>query len=78
MSRCYRVQVAERLDPAWSAWLHELIIHHNCDGSTLLVGVVTDHAALVEVLINIVAIGATLTALEPVSTRLWSVQVEVA
>lgn len=66
MSKLYRVQVAEQLDPAWSAWLHNLTIRHHHDGSTRLVGRVADHETLVKVLVKVVALGATLVALEPV------------
>jgi hypothetical protein len=74
MNRYYRVLVAEQIDPAWSAWLHNLTIIHNDDGSTALVGLVDDCEMFLSALSKLIAIGATLLAVDSVSAM--SIQVE--
>jgi hypothetical protein len=76
MNRGYRVLVAERIDPAWSAWLHNLVIIHNKDGSTALVGVVDDCEMLLSVLVKLIELGATLIGVEPVCASCRPVEVE--
>ena len=42
----YQVRIAGHLDPHWSAWFDGIRITHAADGTTLLVGLLVDQAAL--------------------------------
>lgn len=49
----YELRVRGHLDQHWSAWLEELTISYEEDGTTLLRGSLTDEAALYGVLMKI-------------------------
>jgi hypothetical protein len=53
MAETYRILVDGHLDTCWTDWLGGLVIHHQEDGTTLLVGPLTDQAALHGVLARI-------------------------
>ena len=60
MADTYRIRVRGHLDNRWSEWLGGLTIHHQEDGTTLLVGPVVDQAALHGVIIRIRDLGLPL------------------
>jgi hypothetical protein len=42
----YRIRIRGHLDPAWTVWFDELTLTQNDDGTTELVGPLTDQSAL--------------------------------
>ena len=46
MADTYRIRVHGRLEDRWSEWLGNLALYRRDDGTTVLVGPVTDQAAL--------------------------------
>jgi hypothetical protein len=58
----YQIRVRGSLDPHWSNWFGELAISQERDGSTLLVGVLADQAALYGVISRMRDLGLTLLA----------------
>ncbi len=42
----YEIRVKGQLDPRWADWFEGLSLTHAADGTTVLVGVVADQAAL--------------------------------
>jgi hypothetical protein len=56
--------VAETLDPAWAAWLDEITLKHNADGSTTLSGRFANQERLFQLLSKIGELGMTLLAVE--------------
>ncbi len=59
-----RIRVRGHLDPAWGDRLAGLRIAHEEGGSSLLVGTLTDQAALHGVLLHLMRLGLALLALE--------------
>jgi hypothetical protein len=60
----YRVRIRGHLDPAWSSWLHGLVIVQEQDGTTTLTGPLVDQAALYGLLNRLRDLGGTLLAVE--------------
>jgi hypothetical protein len=60
MEEIYRIQVQGRLDVHWSDWLDGMAVQHRDDGTTELVGPVTDQAALHGVIARIRDLGLLL------------------
>jgi hypothetical protein len=60
MSESYRFRVRGHLDDRWSDWLGGLAIHHQEDGTSVLVGPVVDQAALHGVIVRIRDLGLPL------------------
>ncbi len=60
----YRIRVAGRLDPRWSAWFDGLILDAAADGTTTLSGPVADQAQLQGLLARVHDLGLTLVAVE--------------
>jgi len=58
----YQIQVRGALDPRWSAWFDQLAITHDAEGNTLLVGPVSDQAALYGLINRLRDLGMTLLA----------------
>jgi hypothetical protein len=58
----YQIRVRGRLDPRWSDWFADLTISHDSDGTTLLVGMLADQAALYGVISRMRDLGLTLLA----------------
>jgi hypothetical protein len=42
----YAIRVAGQLDPRWSTWFDGLTVRREGDGTTVLIGVIADQAAL--------------------------------
>ena len=62
----YRIRVQGTLPPQWSAWFEGLSIFHEAPDDTVLVGKVTDQAALYGVISRVRDLGLTLVAIERV------------
>jgi hypothetical protein len=56
----YRICIRGHLDPAWTEWFAELAIDQKDDGTTELVGPLSDQSALYGVLARLRDLGATL------------------
>ena len=71
-SKTYAIRVDGHLDDHWSAWLGELDMTRNDDGTTTLTASIADQAQLHGVLAGLRDIGAVITELRtidaPVST----------
>ncbi len=59
-----RIRIKEHLDPSWQAWLDNLEIVHEVEGTTLLIGQLPDQAALYGVLLTIRRLGLSLLSLQ--------------
>jgi hypothetical protein len=62
----YQIRLQGHLDRYWSAWLENLTIAHEEDGTTVLHGTLIDQAALYGVLIRIRDLGLVLVSVERV------------
>jgi len=60
----YQIRVEGHLDLSWQEWFEGLELRHEDAGTTLLVGVLPDQAALQGVLLKISRLGLTLLSLE--------------
>ncbi|HJV13487.1 MAG TPA: hypothetical protein VJ625_06300 [Propionibacteriaceae bacterium] len=60
----YRIRISGHLDPAWTAWFDELTLIENEDGTTELVGPLSDQSALYGLLARLRDLGATLLVVE--------------
>jgi len=60
----YQIRVEGHLDLFWQEWFEGLELRHEESGTTLLVGVLPDQAALQGVLLKISRLGLTLLSLE--------------
>jgi hypothetical protein len=60
----YRVRICGHLDPAWTAWFDELTLTQQDDGTTELVGRLSDQSALYGLLARLRDLGATLLLVE--------------
>jgi hypothetical protein len=60
----YRIRIDDHLDPTWSAWFDGLTVTQHDDGTTALVGPLTDQAALYGLLGRLRDLGATLLSVE--------------
>ncbi len=56
----YRIHIRAHLYEGWSEWFDGLVIEHEPDGSTVLVGPVPDQAALHGLLAKVRDLGLTL------------------
>ncbi len=63
----YQIRIRGHLDPAWSAWFDGLAITQEADGTTALVGLVLDQAALYGLLARLRDLGATLLTVERIA-----------
>ena len=60
----YQLRVEGHLDLSWQEWFERLELRHEVSGTTLMVGVLPDQAALHGVLLKISRLGLTLLSLE--------------
>ena len=60
----YQIRVRDEVDPEWSSWFGDLVVHKAPDGMTTIEGVVADQAALHGVLARIRDLGLELVAVE--------------
>ncbi len=61
----YQVRIRGHLDAIWSAWLDDVVIVQEADGTSTLVCELADQAALFGLLGRLRDLGATLLAVEP-------------
>lgn len=61
--RTYEIRVDGHLDDHWSAWLGELDMTRNDDGTTTITALISDQAQLHGVLAGLRDIGAVITEL---------------
>jgi hypothetical protein len=66
----YRIRINDHLDPTWSAWFDGLTVTQLDDGTTALVGPLTDQAALYGLLSRLRDLGATLLSVERLGSSL--------
>jgi hypothetical protein len=60
----YRIRIRGHLDPAWTVWFDELTLTEKDDGTTELVGPLSDQSALYGLLARLRDLGATLLLVE--------------
>jgi hypothetical protein len=60
----YRIRIRGHLDPAWTGWFDELTLTQNDNGTTELVGPLSDQSALYGLLARLRDLGATLLVVE--------------
>ena len=60
----YQIRVEGHLDLSWQEWFEGLELRHEESGTTLLIGVLPDQAALQGVLLKISRLGMLLLSLE--------------
>lgn len=66
MIHAYEIRVKGHLDPSWSDWFDEMSIIHEANGETLLVGRLTDQAALHGLLNRLSDLGISLISVNPI------------
>jgi hypothetical protein len=62
----YLIRIEGYLDPNWSEWFAGLTIRHDPNGETVLVGPISDQAALFGILTKVRDLGLTLIAVNRV------------
>jgi hypothetical protein len=60
----YRIRIRGHLDPAWTEWFDDLALTQTNDGTTELVGPLSDQSALYGLLARLRDLGATLLMVE--------------
>jgi hypothetical protein len=60
----YEIKIIGHLDQDWSEWLGGLQIIPECEGNTLLIGVIPDQAALHGLLVKIRDLGLPILSLQ--------------
>jgi hypothetical protein len=63
----YELRVIGHLDAHWSEWFAPLVIRHNHDGTTCLVGPVADQAALYGLIRKASDLGLGLVSVRPLA-----------
>lgn len=49
----YEIKVKGELDPVWIEWFEGLSLVHDCEGNTVLTGLIVDQTALHSILLKI-------------------------
>ena len=62
----YRIRIRGHLDPGWTGWFDELALTQQDDGTTELVGPLSDQSALYRLLARLRDLGATLLMVEQI------------
>jgi hypothetical protein len=60
----YRIRIRGHLDPGWTGWFDALTLTQQDDGTTELVGPLSDQSALYGLLARLRDLGATLLMVE--------------
>jgi hypothetical protein len=60
----YRIRISGHLDPAWTTWFDGLTLIQKDDGTTELLGPLSDQSALYGLLARLRDLGATLLLVE--------------
>jgi hypothetical protein len=66
-----RLHIRGHLDPHWSAWFEGMTITHEPDGTTSLVGLMSDQAAIYGLLSRACDLGLVLLGVELLPPRTW-------
>jgi hypothetical protein len=61
----YRIRLKEQLDQRWSAWLGGLMVVHEANGETVLIGEMVDQAALYGLISKVRDLHLTLISVSP-------------
>lgn len=64
----YQISIKEHLSKQWAEWFAPLVIHHQPDGQTWLVGPLRDQAELHGLLLKVRNLNLTLIAVKPVDS----------
>ena len=64
----YELRIGGHLDDHWSAWLDDLALTRETDGTTTLRGAVADQAQLHSLLNKVRDLGATLISVEAIDS----------
>ncbi len=64
MSDRYQFHIEGHLDHTWSAWLGDVIIEQQADGTTLFTQALPDQSALYGVLVKLSNVGVSLIAVQ--------------
>ena len=64
MAHTYRICIKGHLDPSWADWFDGFTLSHQPDGTTLLIGSVSDQPALHGLLARINSLGLSLILVE--------------
>ena len=62
----YEIRIVGHLDRKWSEWLYDLIITHECDGTSTLSGPLPDQTVLHSVLTRIRDMNLPLISVTPI------------
>jgi hypothetical protein len=65
----YRIRIRGHLDPAWTVWFDDFILTQADDGTTELVGPLSDQSALFGLLSRLRDLGATLLMVEQLGSE---------
>ena len=65
----YQIRVEGHFDRSWQEWFEGLEMKHEAAGTTLLIGVLPDQAALQGLLLKISRLGLKLISLESTAAR---------
>lgn len=63
--RRYRIWVRGHIDPAWADWFGGMELRHQPDGTTLIIGLIGDQAALYGLISRARDLGLCLLAVTP-------------
>ena len=66
MTGSYRIRIKGHLDSSWAEWFDGLTITHQDDGTTLLIGPVSDQPALHGLLARINSLGLPILLVEQI------------
>jgi hypothetical protein len=61
----YRIRLKEQLDQRWSDWLGGLMVVHEANGETVLIGEMVDQAALYGLISKVRDLHLTLISVSP-------------
>jgi len=66
MAHTYRICIKGHLDPSWADWFDGFTLEHQPDGTTLLIGSISDQPALHGLLARINSLGLPLILVEQI------------
>ena len=67
MTDIYRVRIKGHLDSSWAEWFDGLTITHQADGTTLLIGPISDQPALHGLMARINNLGLPILLVEQIN-----------
>ncbi len=72
MTHTYQICIKGHLDPSWADWFDGFTFIHQSDGTTILIGSVSDQPALHGLLAKIHNLGMPLLLVEQIETTEYS------